>query len=86
MNPALTLRKPLELTRKLGLPLSFGIIIAIGIVSYRETHSLLETNRKLTHTHAVIAAIEAVFSTLKDAESGRRGYVITGDERHLDQA
>ncbi len=36
------------------------------------------------HTHLVIENLEKLISTMKDAETGQRGYLITGEERYLD--
>lgn len=43
-----------------------------------------ETQDWVTHTHEVLEANERVLSLLKDAETGQRGYLITGQERYLD--
>ena len=48
-------------------------------------HKLLtETSHSVTHTHEVLEHIANVLSLLKDAETGQRGYVITGDEAFLE--
>ncbi len=36
------------------------------------------------HTYEVLASIKNLEISLRDAESGQRGYVMTGDERYLD--
>ena len=36
------------------------------------------------HTYQVIAQVERIMSAAKDAETGERGYLITGDERYLE--
>ena len=36
------------------------------------------------HTHEVLTALDDVVSLAKDAETGQRGYVITGDHRYLE--
>ncbi len=38
----------------------------------------------MTHTHEVLEHIAGILSQLKDAETGQRGYVITGDEAFLE--
>ena len=38
----------------------------------------------VAHTHEVLDALEQLISTLKDAETGQRGYLITGEPRYLD--
>jgi len=62
----------------------FLILLILGGVSYQNTRSLTETAQRVTHTHVVITDLEDLLSTLQDAETGQRGYVITGEERYLD--
>ena len=67
--------------------LAGGLIIAVlavnAIISYRATRTLIDNERILTHTYDVINALAIVLSTLKDAETGQRGFLITGDEKYL---
>ena len=48
------------------------------------TQRLIEANRWVAHTHEVIENLEHVMSALKDAETGQRGFVLTGEERYLE--
>ena len=38
----------------------------------------------MAQTHEVIVGLDAVLSNLRDAETGQRGYLLTGDERYLE--
>jgi PAS domain S-box-containing protein len=38
----------------------------------------------VSHTHEVLAQLEEVGATLKDAETGQRGYLLTGERAYLD--
>jgi len=67
-----------------GFALSFLLLLAIGTVSYRSISKLTSTSQWVTHTHEVLEKVAAVLSLLKDAETGQRGYVITGDEAYLE--
>lgn len=67
-----------------GFSVSMVIVLALGVVSYRNTQRLFETSKQVTHTHDVLQQIEQVVSTAKDAETGQRGYVITGLDRFLE--
>ncbi|BCS54219.1 response regulator [Geobacter sp. SVR] len=62
---------------------AFAIIIATALVSCYSTIRLIETAEWVEHTHEVLREIEEVFSLLKDAQRGERGYIITGDEAYL---
>ncbi len=61
----------------------FLILLILGGASYRNTRGLTETAQRVTHTHVVITDLEDLLSTLQDAETGQRGYLITGEERYL---
>jgi methyl-accepting chemotaxis protein len=67
-----------------GFALALAILVVIGGVSYRSTGTLTETAASVTHTHEVLERLEAALSDMKDAETGQRGYVITGEERYLE--
>ena len=60
------------------------IFLAINFnVSLRSINSLTETQDQVLHTHQVLITMSDLLSTVKDAETGQRGYVITGDEAYL---
>lgn len=67
-----------------GYALALLILIAIGTVCYQSTARLMDTSDRLTHTHAVLKALVAVTHDLVDAESGQRGYIITGQDAYLE--
>jgi methyl-accepting chemotaxis protein len=63
-----------------GFALSLILLIAIGTVAYTNISKLTATSEWVTHTHDVLEHIAGVLSSLRDAETGQRGYVITGDD------
>jgi signal transduction histidine kinase len=63
--------------------LVLAALAADGILAYRSVTALIGVERTLTSSQARMNALESSFSTLKDAETGQRGYVITGDESYL---
>ncbi len=67
-----------------GFGLALLILVVIGTVSYRGTVKLIQTAYWTAHTHEVLEDIEHVVSALKDAETGQRGFLITGEERYLE--
>lgn len=67
----------------IGLGLALALLVANTVVSYRNTLKLIENQRSLTHTQKVLTELETTLSTLKDAETGQRGYLITGEQRYL---
>jgi methyl-accepting chemotaxis protein len=63
--------------------LSFVLLLTIGAVAYRSVTVLSRTSYWVAHTHLVLEHLAAVEGLLKDAETGQRGYIITGDETYL---
>jgi methyl-accepting chemotaxis protein len=70
---------------KLGV--SFGIVLAIfvmvGVSTLAAFTRQAEETTWVTHTHEVQTALEGLLISLQNAETGQRGYIITGDERYL---
>ena len=56
---------------------------AIGITAYRSLNSLLDATNWRAHTVAVQAHLGNTVSLLKDAETGQRGYLLTGRDDYL---
>ena len=67
-----------------GFAVGMGIIVAIGVSAYVSTQRLLEANRQETHSREVVKDIEHVMRMLDDAETGQRGFLLTGADRYLD--
>jgi signal transduction histidine kinase len=64
--------------------LVLAFALADALVSYRMTLRLIDNERWVSHTHEVLNELEGTLSALKDAETGERGYLLTGDEPYLD--
>lgn len=71
-------------TSRWGLALLYLLIlICVSWVSYHSTVTLLERVNLERHTRAEIAGLQEILFEITDAETGRRGYVITGQEQFL---
>jgi methyl-accepting chemotaxis protein len=68
----------------LGFGLALAILVTIGTVAYRSTNKLTETAEWVAHTHQVLVTLESALSIMKDAETGQRGYIITGEDSYLE--
>jgi len=66
-----------------GYTLAILIIIFFGVTAYMNTEDLITDSKLVTHSNIVKNNIAAVLSEIKDAETGQRGYLITGDEKYL---
>ncbi len=66
-----------------GYFLALIILVIIGLISYINTSRLIKDAEWVTHTNLVKYEISQVLSSLKDAETGQRGFLITGVESYL---
>jgi len=89
MNQMATLTAP---TRRSGMDpiVSFGLAAVLafflisGGVAYLNIQTLREDNQRIVHSHQVIRTLDGLLSTLQDAETGQRGYLLTNNEHYLD--
>ena len=80
----LDLRYSLERTVGLWFLLVAAISIGLGVVTFRGVGDSAVHENWVGHTHEVLRKVERIFSMLKDAESGARGFVITSEPRYLE--
>ncbi|MEP9358363.1 response regulator [Sphingomonas sp. KR3-1] len=66
-----------------GLGLVILFFVLSGAIALMNVNVLREDSRKIQHSHDVIVSIDALFSTLQDAETGQRGYLLTGRDQYL---
>ena len=67
-----------------GFALALVIQIFIGLFSYRHITHMDETAEWVEHTHQVRFELNKLMASVKDAETGQRGFVITGKESYLE--
>ena len=57
--------------------------ILSGIVSYLNIRTLYTNGREVMRTHEMLISLTEFLGTMKDAETGQRGYLLTGDDKYL---
>lgn len=60
------------------------ILLVLGIVSYRNATGYIAAAKQRAHASQVIETLGSVLSSMKDAETGQRGYVIVGEDSYLE--
>lgn len=60
------------------------LLIITGAVSYKTLVDSIQTAQQVSRTYEILTEIELTLSTLKDAETGQRGYLIAGRESYLE--
>src|SRR4029078_10069387 len=74
-----------SLDRSLTVWLIFTLIVLTlsTWLSYRSLADILRNDERVIVSQALLAELNATLSTLKDAETGQRGFLITGEESYL---
>src|SRR5580700_4905467 len=67
-----------------GFGLALAVLLVVGAASYDSTTKLSSSADWVRHTHLVLTDLDELLSAMKDAETGQRGYVITGESPYLE--
>ncbi len=67
-----------------GVMITITLFVVIAIAGLRTISRLEEDSARLSRAAEVATRLERLHSLVKDAETGERGYIITGDERYLE--
>ena len=73
----------LERKVRFGFALAAVALIAVGILTYISVLRFRQDAGLVDHTHQVLNALSELRSSITAAESGQRGYIITGREEYL---
>jgi CHASE3 domain sensor protein len=76
-------RISLELKIGLGFGAALAILIAVGWLSYSSDRSTIARANVVAHTLEVVDKTEELRARMADAETGVRGYTLTGDTAFL---
>jgi len=77
--------KKIEKYAYLGIAISLIIIVAISSISYQSLIRVQNDFNSINSTRKVLLNLSYFLSSLKDAEMGQRGFLLTGQERYLEQ-
>jgi len=72
-----------RLPRLIALAVVVIFFLTSSAITYWNTRTLRTSTDWVTHTHEVLGELDEVLSLMKDAETGQRGFVITGEEKYL---
>ena len=78
------LRSSLPSRTQAGFVAATLAVFLIAFLSYRSFKQRAEGARLVAHTLDVTAHLEVLLSTLQDAETGQRGFLLTGDDHYLE--
>ena len=66
------------------LVVAFVAILVIAVLAYRSLEARAEASEAVAHTNEVQDQLHRFLSNVKGAETGQRGFLLTGDEHYLD--
>lgn len=67
-----------------GLAGALVFFVLSGLVAYFNLQTLRDGNDRIVRTHRAIVALDQTLSSVQDAETGQRGFLLTNDERYLE--
>jgi methyl-accepting chemotaxis protein len=73
-------------SKKIGGVVAVGLIflLVIGTIAYTNAKKMKEGSDEVVRSYQLLEEEAIVLSLLKDAETGQRGYLITGEARYLE--
>ena len=76
--------KKIEKYAYLGIAVSLMILVAISSISYQSLIKIQDDFNWVTSTREMLLNLSYFLSSLKDAEMGQRGFLLTGQEHYLE--
>jgi PAS domain S-box-containing protein len=79
-------RQPSSIEKKIFVGFGFALIVSVlvSLTTYWNNQRLVETRRKALETQEVLRSLKQIVATVTDAETGARGFLLTGDEAFLE--
>lgn len=74
----------LKTNLRLGLGLSLFLLIISSVASYISISNLIKNTELVGHSYEIMSNLDNAISNLKDAETGQRGYLLTGNRVFLE--
>ena len=68
-----------------GLGLAVALLLAVGVMSFRSVRSSEDHDLLVVRTYEVLELLESINLYLTEAESARRGFQLTSEERYLEK-
>src|ERR1700744_5778762 len=67
----------------LGCVVAVAAVALISLLTYQSLQTRSAAAQRVTHTLSVVDELQGILSLTKDAETGQRGYLLTGEEPYL---
>ena len=67
----------------IGIGLLLAVLIVNASLAYRSTVELHDAAAAVSHSDAIIDALDQLYSAVQAAETGQRGYLLTNEKKYL---
>jgi signal transduction histidine kinase len=74
----------IEKKTRVLLGLASGILVTLNVLFFWSFIKQKETTEQVAQSRLILQKLEKVVSSVKDAETGQRGYLLTGQESYLE--
>jgi PAS domain S-box-containing protein len=78
------MNRPIRTLLNTGFAVAVAVLVINALVSLLDIRRVGENNRRVLRTADHLKHLEATLSRLKDAETGQRGFLLTGQEPYLE--
>ncbi|KTF68949.1 MULTISPECIES: response regulator [unclassified Sphingomonas] len=68
----------------LGFFVGLAFFLGSGLIAVLNVQSLRESDAAIRRSHGVLIALDTLLSSVQDAETGQRGYLLTGSRAYLE--
>lgn len=83
-DDTISAKRPIGLGIWLGTAGALLFFAISAMLAYSNIQTLRSDTAKVAHTHDVITTVGDLLSAVQDAETGQRGYLLTGDRAYLE--
>ena len=73
-----------RLTGAWGIATAFTVLLGVLGVHFWTADQVIKASTWVAHTYQVGGNLQKVLSVLQDAETGQRGYLLTGNDAYLE--
>ena len=67
----------------IAVVVSSVVLIVAGVIAHRSVQILADTSDEVVRSKELELSLERLLSSVRDAETGQRGYIVTGSEDYL---
>src|SRR5579863_5444471 len=82
-NDAITPMTPPSRIMRITVLVTTALLIMCGLVSYVALRASAAVSLAIVDTEDTLLSLERVLSVMRDAETGQRGFLLTGDAQYL---